>query len=338
MHRIFTEVVVHPRLQALWQYFKGVVDSVPDMFVGKVDRPVQLEDGTEVLARHEFSPECKNTVYLAPFARSLRATWYATLANLLFTSARSDGTLQLVDEKFMVPPTRLTAGLSGQVYMIQKKLAPWQGAMPQMPAQFNLSSFMMPQWGAFRGAPYCMDWDPDSTSYGLFGFDCNLGRQNFYNTDPPSLITTLVEKYQKEVGADCFMPTSLLYGQLRGNTAWRKARRMTMHEAKKNGHYPLGQQVQGPQQPGGKQPIFMGRDDMKPGAQLFVLMVATLEMVLKDVSGDVAVRRGHKGDFIAAVKLLEEAVLPRYFGIAYEQPLFENYEVLEPVLGWDAFT
>ena len=76
---------------------------------------------------------------------------------------------------------------------------------------------------------------------------------------------------------------------------------------------------------------------MKPGAQLFVLMIATLEMVLKDVSADVAVRRGNKRDFIAAVKLLEEAVLPQYFGIAFGQPLFENYDSLEPVLGWDAF-
>ena len=337
IHRICTEVIEHPRMQAMWQYFKGVVGYVPDMFVGKVDRPLHLEDGTEVLARHEFSPECKNTVYLGPFARSLRASWYATLSNLLFTSARGDGKLLLPDEKFMVPPTRLTAGLSGQVYMIQKKLAPWQGAVPQMPVQFNLSSFMALQWGAFRGAPYCMDWDPDSTSYGLFGFDCNLGRQNFYNTEPPSLITTLVQQYQKEVGGDCFMPTSLLYKRLRGNTAFREARNGVMHQAKKNGHYPLGKQVHVPQQPGGKGPIFLGRDDMKPGAQLFVLIIATLEMVLKDVSADVAVRRGHKGDFIAAVKLLEEAVLPQYFGIAFAQPLFENYDALEPVLGWDAF-
>ncbi len=221
--------------------------------------------------------------------------------------------------------------------MIQKMLSPWEGQQQVAPKMFHLNDFMLPQWGSFGGAPYCIDWEPDGTNYGLFAFDCNVGKQMFFTQEAPSLATTIVEEYQKEWGADCVMPASMLYQQLCSKQAWREERGGMFHDAKKNGEYPLGEQVQGPQQPGGRPPLYLGREDMRAGARLFVVMIATLEMVLKDISADVAVRRGHRGDFASALKLLEQVVLPKHFGLLFDRPLFDDYQAVQPALSWEAF-
>ena len=61
-------------------------------------------------------------------------------------------------------------------------------------------------------------------------------------------------------------------------------------------------------------------------------MLATLEMVIKDPDADVVVLPDNKEDFIAALKLFEQVILPKYFGILFKQDLFDDYEYIEPVI------
>ena len=46
---------------------------------------------------------CKDRQQLLPLVRQIRASWYATLSNLLYTHDTGDG-LELPHEKYQVPP------------------------------------------------------------------------------------------------------------------------------------------------------------------------------------------------------------------------------------------
>jgi len=67
--------------------------------------------------------------------------------------------------------------------------------------------------------------------------------------------------------------------------------------------------------------IYLGSKENKFAAKLFIRLIATLEMVLKDPDSDIIVRYGNREDFKAAVKLLETVTLPTYLGIIFPKPL-----------------
>ena len=55
-------------------------------------------------------------------------------------------------------------------------------------------------------------------------------------------------------------------------------------------------------------------------------------MIMPDPESVIAVRKGNKQDFVAALKLVEEVVLPQFFRIAFKHPLFDDYESVEPLV------
>jgi predicted ABC-class ATPase len=72
--------------------------------------------------------------------------------------------------------------------------------------------------------------------------------------------------------------------------------------------------------------------------RLWVRMTATLDMILKDTASHVLVRKGNKKDFIAALHLLEKVTLPLYYKIYCKEPLFADYDAVEPVLPWEVMS
>ena len=331
LYNMLQEVVVNDSFCRLWEDLNGAVDFQDELYLGKLDRLMKLEEGGEVLTRYEFTPECKNPVYLASFLRTIRANWYATLANLLYAQPAGGGKLQLVGPRYNVPPTLLKPGLNGQVYLVQKSMPDAQGdmrdEMPKKPKEFHLSGD--PEWGEFEDKYYPLDWDNDGTNYGIFAFDCNLAQKK-RGTKKHSLVSLLVHEYQREHGADSVMPTSRLYNNLIQMPKWHSERQQMHTQAQRNGFFPLERM---PVQQRGD--IYLGREDQRLGAQIATIMLATLEMVAKDLNGDVVVRKGHRKDFKAALHLIEEVVLPKYFGIFFEAPLFEDYDSVDPALTWE---
>ena len=81
----------------------------------------------------------------------------------------------------------------------------------------------------------------------------------------------------------------------------------------------------------------IGGVEHKATARLLVRMLATLEMVIKDPDGNIAVRFGNRDDFKAALKLFEKTTLPKYYGILFEKDLFDDYDYVEPYPSWRAW-
>ena len=56
--------------------------------------------------------------------------------------------------------------------------------------------------------------------------------------------------------------------------------------------------------------VYQDAEPLKPSqkssVQLWVRMTATLEMILKDTAGHILVRKGNKGDFVAAFGCLKK--------------------------------
>jgi len=81
-----------------------------------------------------------------------------------------------------------------------------------------------------------------------------------------------------------------------------------------------------------KDRIYVGRDEYKPSCRFVVRALATVEMVMKDANSDIALRRGNKKDFVAALTLFEKILLPSYFDIVFEKNLFDNYGLVKPLI------
>jgi len=129
-----------------------------------------------------------------------------------------------------------------------------------------------------------------------------------------------------------------LYERLNNSIEWQKEKMRMMGQTEKNGDYKkLSSQYDFDSYGRKVKRIFKGTRQQIQGARLLVRLLATLEMILKDADGDVAIRKGNKKDFIAALKLFEEVTLPKYFGILFTKNLFDDYSAVEPILSWECF-
>ena len=79
------------------------------------------------------------------------------------------------------------------------------------------------------------------------------------------------------------------------------------------------------------------KDEHLPALRLWARLIVTLDMILRDPNQDVIIRKDKKEDFIAAIRLLEKVTLPLFYGIQLHKNLFENYEEVEPIIGWESF-
>jgi hypothetical protein len=72
------------------------------------------------------------------------------------------------------------------------------------------------------------------------------------------------------------------------------------------------------------------------GQELIALMVqalATVHFNLKDAHDDIMVRYGNQEDFVAALYILEQLILPKYLEIDTKGTLFADYYAVMPLVG-----
>ena len=161
----------------------------------------------------------------------------------------------------------------------------------------------------------------------------------------------MIGKYQKkEHTTNTVMPTSILYDRLIQNKYQQAEYAKLLKAAHENRKKADEQEDEGQIQNSveeQKKPdadpwhddfedvykdILLAKPEQKAGAQLFVRAIATLEMILKDPNANVVVRKGNRKDFIAAMRVLELYVLPFYFGMVFDEPLFDDYARVDPVI------
>ncbi len=341
MQLYFTEYFKNDRLNKLWDGLEEEVSAVqfPQYSLGfvKEERNIlSLNSGTNLWVHFDFPIDYHQSNFLAPFFQTLRANWYASLANLLF-----------LHEKYSVPPMVLKYGKLysnslefDRIYLGQKVLPEWIGNRQKKITMFNLSTFSNQQWGEFNSKPYLLDWDNGyPTNYGMFAFGLPKIKQKstmeFFVKFSP--IASIITEYQKKNGLQSVLPTSQLYLELKKNSNWYDEYKRLYQQARQNGYYDPSKTFNTVRHTGEVKNIYLGTQKMKTGAALFVRMIATLEMIVKDADSDIVVRKGNKQDFVAALHLIEKITLPRYFGIIFEEPLFDDYTKVEPVIHWSEF-
>ncbi|HBS48254.1 TPA: hypothetical protein DEO28_04175 [Candidatus Dependentiae bacterium] len=333
--RIFTEMIHNENLNQLWSDFDGEIippQQTGNLNDGKTNKTLELTNQQKLLATFEFSSEFRSEEFLTPFIRTLRTYWYSTLANLLFCQNNQIGKL-----KYPVVPTIVKhEPKTNRFYLVQKLLPLVENEKMKGKTlkTFGLTSNL--KFAFFEENTFLQSFTPPTTNCGIFSFDLSYldQKSNPYFMGKTSIVNQIIKEFQKEYGANKAILTSELYEKLQSNAQWRKEIYNLKMQAQRSGEYNSAQKQNTPNV---NPPIFLGAQSQISGAQLFVLAIATLEMILKDPDCFIAARKGNKKDFIATIKLLELVTLPKHFHIIFAQPLFENYETLQPLFPWEYF-
>lgn len=367
LQELFAMGVDHPRLNDLWMNLGELLpeSNQTPQDSGSCDLFIKTTFNSTVHAIYSFDPECKSDQRLTPFLRTLRQNWYAAISNILQSKPKRgyNGKILIEKEFIRILPYFLDIGSDGIYYLFHRSCSPY--IKDDFSSSFfnNLKVFNQPKLPMqnkcvdVADVPYLAYFPPVPTNCGVFGFDCNLSNLKNKVYDG-SCIGYIVQKGQLETDNSYAMPTSQLTDIMqKPESYWKWWHDYMMKEAENNKEFkplelltdesktkkdekkdkdkqqidsaPLNNNIVGR-----ATKIYLGRKDQRSAARLFIRLIATLEMILKDPDGDLAVRFGNRKDFIAAVQLLEMVTIPNYFGIAFKQRLFKNYENVEPFPSW----
>lgn len=252
-----------------------------------------------------YNHACKDSVELIPLFQLLRAQWYIALANIPSSLVQKEH-----DEIMYQAAPVMLQKYDQKIVVYQKMLDPML-YIPCYPTKtmhvfYNYVSPKDVEWGSFNDQPYCLDWKRAQTYYGIYAYG--------YDHRSPSLCKEIFT-YQKKMSEDGFdnvaMPTTYLKKLLDQKNSWQEI----------VGNIPKN-----------KLKEFETFSQQAKIMRLWVRTIATLEMYLKDPQVHIIVRKNNKEDFAAALELIERITLPKYFGLTFKGPLFEDYEAVEPVV------
>ena len=213
LQKVFSEYVDNFRMRALWRDSGNIAESVSGLHDGWINKPVRMQNGDRETLLFIFNQECKDEQILGSVFRMVRASWYASLLNLM-ESERIGDYFQNVHEKYRVPPIKVTVGNDGRICVLQKRLDPWYKDIPRKETNcdfFHLTKKAAAQWGEFAGEPYCILFENKGTHNGLYSYGCDSMmsdyslRYRYYNAPD---ISYLLREYQKKEDVDIVWPTS----------------------------------------------------------------------------------------------------------------------------------
>jgi hypothetical protein len=215
LQELFSEQIDNRHIKELWIDQGAIIESIDDLQDGYVNKPVLMQDGERATLLFIFDKDCKNEQILAPFFRIARASWYASLSNLMNTK-RVGKNFHHVKEKYRVPPIKVIWGSDGRVCVVQKLLDDWYKDAPKKNKNelFHIAKKSTTTWGDFRGLPYCVSWDNKGTHNGLYAYGCDMSwldykqRYPFYSA--PN-VTYIVKDFQKKEDSDVVLPATDAY-------------------------------------------------------------------------------------------------------------------------------
>lgn len=269
-------------------------------------RSVWTRNETTQLIIHKTVPNgCRDTVELKELISLIRAQWYATLSNILGWEKRNEQWI-VKESCTAVPPLWIEPKQKTHWHVVQKSLPEYEEKQPELPQPFfnNVQTKELRPWGICYEKPYCMSWFGIDTLHGLYGY--SIATKN-NQIDKLNTVTHNWLYNREEIEKNPYITThELLMLAMTHNT-------LTSSSCEKN----------------------YVKKCNREAAQLFVRAIATLDMILKDLDAICIIRKGNKDDFKAALILIEKIILPRYFGVSFPSPLFENYDTVEPVISWN---
>lgn len=345
--------VINERLNMLWDDIGNIInnDTKNIALTATPNNTLTTDKDIQIFNAFSVTQECKDELQLRPLLRMVRASWYASLANLLFAYPGNENHFILTKEQFLVPPCMVKIDNNNIVHVIQPFLEPWE--QPQVPPiQDLVTLFNLPSqhyFGSFMNGIYPLDWNSYDTGAGIFGFDYMheaTVKKMLYGV--PRIVTKTVNQHQAENDSHTVLPAHELYTLLEQNIAWPYQQESLHLQAQRNGKVSFTEgvfsfektQATDPNKPAvaPKKTIkkkLLGHPLQRDGARHLIRLLATLEMIIKDPETNIIIRKNNREDFTAAIKLLEKITLPYYFHIIFDAPLFNDYESIEPYPSWD---
>jgi len=343
--RCMTETVVCQSINELWQKCAGAtVVYAHTMSNAQGDQlpTVVLNTGDVVEVVGQIDADCHDRQLLRPLLRMARARWHAACTALLYSQAAGD-CLQ-VEEKIPVIPLMVLPDGKGKLYFVQ----------PILPMPETLEKIKTPvysffgvekvgrkceQWRVHNNRLYLHDWSKVEHSHGggfAYGHELSsepIEQQGFRS----AIVSNLYTQFAQAHGADKVLVTTMLERMMKDKKqSFQSNYDRWLKESNKNGYMPANAPV----------PVaydYRSRDkidnatvyaiapEQQPGVQLYIRFIATLDMLVKDLDADFAVRRNNKDDFIAHVLLIERITLPWLFGLFCADKLFASYDDIMPV-------
>lgn len=358
LRKLFSYDVLHDILSDSWRD-KGSVGGFECQSEGEhINAVLETSTGVKLNGLWVMHEACKNGVIITPVARMLRACWYGQILNMLSSHREGD---KIILDALLVPgiPVCFDRGNDGHFYVTQQIAELWPNAVGQHMRtpfkNFNLSSFKPSSYVLVNDLIYRSDWDSKTTSKGLMGFDSpgmdhKENSVQGYSSHLISEMGRVVQKYQREYGQSTVLTTSMALERLQNTSYWYEELRELREAARRNGPFLNPWNKAAKKQADAKDktkevkvtPTFGPMSNVRWCAphlletmRLMVRLLATLEMVVKDPDSDVVVRYGNRDDFKSALKILEMVVLPHHCSIFFPQPLFDDYDMVEPYPSWE---
>lgn len=361
---IFTKKVHNSELNGMWKSVRDAhhVKSATiyrDPASGNEYASLDTNILVRVLGR--FSPQSRDREQFRTLLRQTRACWYATLSNLLYSKKMANGQLE-VKHRVPVPPVFAMYDDTGQICMCQSVLYPCDQAYKT--PDYSLFEVKhtpdsnqeeeLKRWQIFGNSVLLTDWSTvDNAHAGVYGFGHEVRTiQKQRQEDDPwrtrPIVGILYTNFSRDKGDENVLVHEKLFESMEGQMdsikrnldEWKK-------EAEANGELPAESEFPKQQEKDAYGRLKEGtavkkhylRSEQLDGVRLFLRAVCSLDLIAKDLEADLASRRGNKADFAANIRIFEMFTLPWLYGMLPKEPLFSDYEAIEPIFkdGWGFF-
>lgn len=348
LEKMMTTEIKDHRLNLLWKDCGSHVALSQDAAQGAVEHErsgVPMVGGPDATALFAIHPDSKHMMHLVPFVRMLRHYWHSALSNLLYYSASNNGDQSC--ERLPVAPVLLKEGTNGLIYMVQKRFEEEVVGHLPLDAKWGILNLKNVRCGKFNEAYYPLNPQIQSTSTGIYGFGFDLLGSNGYGTYPylAECTTKVVQKAHANGDPENALPASVVLEGFSKDSSWTRhyitsGLKKAEDEQKNKKTKKAAAEAEDPWASESstqfrERPLYPVAEDKKDGVKLFIRALATLQMLVPDPESNIVIRKGNRQDFAAALQLIERVILIQFFDLVPLQPLFANYDTVDPIIPWD---
>lgn len=347
LQQIFSRCIKNERIKELWREPGDVIGDFDD-FEGAVNQNIVLSDGTPAQLLYVISPECKDEIILNPLVRTIRSSWFLSLANLIGGRSSSSKIIKVEEEKFFVPPVWVKKTRGGKIAVFRRIFEGYGEEISDSDrdilATLNVSRPIDLRWGLFQDKPYYLSLDLAKTNAKMFAFgnDATNFKRRWLDLD--LIVSSFIydEQHKSKQSIHDVIPAAAVWKGVEKGYWFKRSTEKILERARTNTKTIKKEEKEkvkeanekkeeGKARKSAEESVFVGAADQVEACRIFVRGVATLETIIKDPQGEVAVFKDSKKDFMAALKLVEKIVLPAHFHLIFEKDLFRCYQDVKPL-------
>jgi hypothetical protein len=343
------------KINELWSNLDGqiVSENLPpeDGWIADPEFCVDLACGAKARLLCLFSPKSRDPGVLGKFLKTIRSAWYMSIANVLLAENFSaDGSYMEGEEFINQIPVLVKRYKDGRICLLEKKLNKTVQYYDGKPFELR----------EFKERRYFANYTFPSTAYAMFGFGADVGTSKFnLYYSPGFMLTDFLAQKKTGSTSNKSLKTSAVWRELGEKlNACRNYYLRGKHSKKNtavtgqiekinddlldaqynslkaniskainefdtrnaNDFEGFSTGVANNAVPENK-PVCLLSEDFVPAAKLFARMIATLEVIARDLDSAI-VTDGSKESFFAGLKLIEHSLLPQTFNVIFDKELF----------------